>query len=330
MKYSWILVGLLVLVLMLAGCGAEGAGGEANTAGTGSASQAAEDADSQGSGEAAQNEDAGSGEAAQDGEAEAGEAGPGCGDTVSAEEARKLDADTVIIPEEDLDPYFTIEKIDDEVFKRIEGKSFPAGTDEGSENEQDGGATGNKTGVQIKRSDLRYLRVLHVGFDGQTRIGELIVNKKAAKDVRDVFRELYEAGYQIRKMVLVDQYYDVKMKTYEALDRGNQADCVSIEDDNTSAFNYRAASNNSEVLSNHGLGFAIDLNPYENPYVNADGTLDGPDGSAEYMDRSKATEENHMLKDGDIAVTAFRDHGFSWGGNWSGDKDYQHFDYEAE
>ena len=342
MKYSLILVGVLVLILMLAGCGAGGAGEEASTAETGSANQAAADADSQGSGGAAQDSEPGSGgaaqdsepgsgEAAQDGESEAGEAGPGCGDTVSAEEARKLDADTVIIPEEDLDPYFTIEKIDDEVFKRIEGKSFPAGTDEDSGSGQDGGAADARgAGAQISRGDLRYLRVLHVGFDGQTRIGELIVNEKAAKDVRDVFRELYEAGYQIRKMVLVDQYYDVKMKKYEALDRGNQADCVSIEDDNTSAFNYRAASNNSEVLSNHGLGFAIDLNPYENPYVNADGTLDGPDGSAEYMDRSMATEENHMLKDGDIAVTAFRNHGFSWGGNWSGDKDYQHFDYEAE
>lgn len=331
MKYSLILVGVLVLILMLAGCGAGGAGEEASTAGTGSASQAAADADSQGSGGAAQDSEPGSGEAAQDGEAEAGEAGPGCGDTVSAEEARKLDADTVIIPEEDLDPYFTIEKIDDEVFERIEGKSFPAGADESSGSGQDGGAADARgAGAQIRRSDLRYLRVLHVGFDGQTRIGELIVNKKAAKDVRAVFRELYEAGYQIRKMVLVDQYYDVKMKKYEALDRGNQADCVSIEDDNTSAFNYRAASNNSEVLSNHGRGFAIDLNPYENPYVNADGTLDGPDGSAEYLDRSKATEENHMLRDGDIAVTAFRNHGFSWGGNWSGDKDYQHFDYEAE
>ncbi|MBQ6622885.1 MAG: M15 family metallopeptidase, partial [Mogibacterium sp.] len=172
-------------------------------------------------------------------------------------------------------------------------------------------------------------RVLHVGFDGQTRIGELIVNRKAAKDVLAVFRELYEEGYRIRKMVLVDAYYDIEMEQYAALDRGNQADCVSIEDDNTSAFNYRVASNNSNVISNHGLGFAIDLNPYENPYVNADGSLDGPDGSAEYLDRSKAAEENHMLKDGDTAVSAFKRHGFSWGGDWQGDKDYQHFDYEG-
>jgi hypothetical protein len=228
---------------------------------------------------------------------------------VTPQEARQLDADTVILPEEDTDPYFTIEEINDEIIGTINGKSF------------------NETGA-VSLEDLRYLRVLHVDFDGQTRIGELIVNKRAADDTIEVFRELYARGYQIRKMVLVDHYYDIEMEQYASLDRGNQADCVSIEYDNTSAFNYRVASTGSGKLSNHAYGYAIDFNPYENPYVNADGTLDGPDGSAEYMDRSIASPENHMLSDGDVAVTIFKNHGFSWGGNWSGDKDYQHFDYE--
>ena len=287
----WIMAALLVAAMLLTACGAGGSEGS----GTGAAGSAASEVSAEGAG----------------GESAGSAAAPSCGDTVSAAQAMEMDADTVIIPEEDLDPYFAIREIDDTVYQRIVGKSFS----------EDG---------EISRDDLRYLRVLHVGFDGQTRIGEMIVNKAAAEDVLAVFRELYEKRYQIRKMVLVDQYYDIHMEKYEALDRGNQADCVSIEDDNTSAFNYRVASNNSEVLSNHGRGFAIDLNPYENPYVNADGSLDGPDGSAEYMDRSKATEENHMLKDGDTAVSAFKAHGFSWGGDWEGDKDYQHFDYEQQ
>ena len=294
---------LLAAAMLLTACGTGGSAGS----GTGAAGSAASEA----SAEAAEAGSAAS-EVSAEGEGSAASAeAPSCGDTVSAAQAMEMDADTVIIPEENLDPYFAIREIDDTVYQRIVGKSFS----------EDG---------EISRDDLRYLRVLHVGFDGQTRIGELIVNRAAAEDVLAVFRELYEKRYQIRKMVLVDQYYDIHMEKYEALDRGNQADCVSIEDDNTSAFNYRVASNNSEVLSNHGRGFAIDLNPYENPYVNADGSLDGPDGSAEYMDRSKATEENHMLKDGDTAVSAFKAHGFSWGGDWEGDKDYQHFDYEQQ
>lgn len=299
----WIMAALLAAAMLLTACGTGGSAGS----GTGAAGSAASEA----SAEAAEAGSAAS-EVSAEGEGSAASAeAPSCGDTVSAAQAMEMDADTVIIPEEDLDPYFAIREIDDTVYQRIVGKSFS----------EDG---------EISRDDLRYLRVLHVGFDGQTRIGELIVNRAAAEDVLAVFRELYEKRYQIRKMVLVDRYYDIHMEKYEALDRGNQADCVSIEDDNTSAFNYRVASNNSEVLSNHGRGFAIDLNPYENPYVNADGSLDGPDGSAEYMDRSKATEENHMLKDGDTAVSAFKAHGFSWGGDWEGDKDYQHFDYEQQ
>ena len=154
-----------------------------------------------------------------------------------------------------------------------------------------------------------------------------MVNQDAAEDTLAVFRDLYDAAYPVCKMVLVDNYYDVDFPGYEHLDRGNRADCVSIEDNNTSAFNYRQISTMTGDLSNHAFGRAIDFNPYENPYVNADGTLDGPEGSAEYLDRSKATVDNHMLHEGDPAVSAFKAHGFTWGGDWSGDKDYQHFDH---
>jgi hypothetical protein len=32
-----------------------------------------------------------------------------------------------------------------------------------------------------------------------------------------------------------------------------------------------------------------------------------------------------VLHAGDAVVIAFADHGFSWGGNWHGPIDYQHF-----
>ena len=143
-----------------------------------------------------------------------------------------------------------------------------------------------------------------------------------------MFRELYDAGYQIRRMVLVDTYYDAGWPEFAHMERGNQADSVSIAYDNTSAFNYRVASNNSNMLSNHAMGRAIDLNPLENPYVYTDGSVDGPDECLAYADRSQAAAWNHMITSDDLAVSVFQSHGFSWGGYWEGDKDYQHFDYE--
>lgn len=230
---------------------------------------------------------------------------------ISPEEALLLPAETLIEPEDDTDAYFVIQTVEegDAVYNRIYGNSFPT----------DGGIT---------TDEIRYLRVLHYDYNGQIRTGEIIVNAVAAEDTLAVFRELFDAAYQIRQMVLVDTYYDAGWPEFAHLERGNQADSVSIAHDNTSAFNYRVASNDFSKLSNHAMGRAIDLNPLENPYVYVDGSVDGPSECLNYVDRSKATADNHMIQEGDFVVTTFKNHGFSWGGDWEGDKDYQHFDYE--
>lgn len=46
----------------------------------------------------------------------------------------------------------------------------------------------------ISLEELRYLRVLHMGFDGQTHIGELLVNQSIAEDVLEIMAKLYENG----------------------------------------------------------------------------------------------------------------------------------------
>jgi len=76
---------------------------------------------------------------------------------------------------------FYAAEIDDVIFARIKGKSF-------------------KDDCTVPREDLRYLHVLHVGFDGETHEGELICNKAIAGDLLDIFQKLYEAKYQIEKI----------------------------------------------------------------------------------------------------------------------------------
>ena len=143
-----------------------------------------------------------------------------------------------------------------EIFERINGCSY-------QENDN------------IPLEELRYVQVLYYGFDGETHMGELIVNREIAEDVLEIFQELYEAQYPIERMELVDNY--------------GGDDEASMAANNTSAFNYRTISGTSR-LSNHSYGKAIDLNPFYNPYVytSKDGQLHcEPAEAVEYEDRSK-------------------------------------------
>jgi hypothetical protein len=72
--------------------------------------------------------------------------------------------------------------------------------------------------------------------------------------------------------------------------------------------------------SNHAYGYAVDLNPRENPYVGCGASYDP--GARAYIDRSP-------LRKGMVTpavVRAFASVGWGWGGAWTGDtKDYMHF-----
>jgi D-alanyl-D-alanine carboxypeptidase-like protein len=164
-----------------------------------------------------------------------------------------------------------------------------------------------RPGCPVPLRDLRLLTVRHRGFDGKLRTGHLIVHEDYAKDVVRVFRKLFDAGFPVRRMRLIDAYAG--------------SDFRSIEADNTSAFNCRPATG-SGSWSEHAYGRAIDLNPIENPYVEAGRIYH--DASARYADRSRRLKG--MVHAGDVVVNAFASIGWGWGGSWSGSvRDYQHF-----
>ncbi len=162
----------------------------------------------------------------------------------------------------------------------------------------------------IPYEELRYVSVLHWGFDGQSHRGELIVNKAIAEDVTLIFAELYEAKYPIERMVLVDEY--------------DADDNTSMAANNSSAFNYRVIEGTKRI-SLHSYGMAIDINPLYNPYVHE---VDGervvtPVEGAMYEDRS--LECPYYIHSEDVCYQAFIKRGFTWGGDWMNTKDYQHF-----
>ncbi len=192
---------------------------------------------------------------------------------------------------------FYYEPVSDALLEYMTGNSYP----ELSEGEY----------VEITPDDLRYVHVLHCGFDGEVAEGELVCNAAIAQDLVEIFYELYENGYQIEQIHLVDEY-------------GGDDD-ASMAADNTSCFNYRNVANSSS-LSKHALGLAVDINPLYNPYItyNSDGSrnVSPPEGWA-YADRS--ADFAHKITSGDLCWQLFTEHGFSWGGSWNSSKDYQHF-----
>jgi hypothetical protein len=211
-----------------------------------------------------------------------------------------LPATTIIktkgLKKAEMNSYFYQTKISDELYKRIYKKSY-------------------KADCTIPCDELRYIKVLHYGFDHKTHVGELIVNAAISDTVLSIFKELYDAKYPIEKMKLIDDY--------------DADDEKSMSDNNTSCFNYRVIDGTTR-LSKHSLGTAIDINPLYNPYVRP-GMGDRsvlPINGADYADRSLNCP--YYIDKQDYCYKTFLKYGFIWGGSWTSTKDYQHFEISID
>lgn len=234
-------------------------------------------------------------------------------DTVEPDDSNTISPDRIVYQEG-----FYYEPLSDEIRTRITGISYPVSESEASSLDiLNPNTLKDDQSPAISYDDLCYLSVLHYDFNGNVQTGELICNKRIAEDLVEIFYELYLNEYQIEKIRLVDEYLG--------------DDEASMEDNNTSCFNYRTVPN-SNSMSKHALGCAIDINPFYNPYIvtnRAEGTTTvSPAGSDTYVDRSASFE--HKIDTDDLCYRLFKEHGFEWGGSWKNSKDYQHFQKVVE
>lgn len=193
---------------------------------------------------------------------------------------------------------FYCEPVSDSLRRYITGISYPI-VEEGDSQ------------PEITLEELRYVHILHYDFEGNAVEGELICNEYIAQDLLEIFQELYRNEYQIEKVLLIEEY--------------DGDDTASMEDNNTSCFNYRPVEGTGH-LSKHAYGLAIDINPLYNPYITyaADGTEKvSPAGGLPFSDRSVSFP--YKIDEDDLCYKLFTQHGFTWGGNWNNVKDYQHF-----
>lgn len=206
----------------------------------------------------------------------------------------KLNGDSELSSRNTYEDGFYFEPLSDDLQHYITGVSFP------SDDES-----------VISYDDLKYLHIIYYNFEGNPAEGELICNQAIAQDLVEIFYSLYQNEYQLENVQLIDVY--------------DGDDIASMEANNTTCFNYRIVAG-STSLSKHAYGLAIDINPLYNPYVSyeEDGTQDvSPVSAAVYADRS--AKFPYKIDENDLCYKLFKEHGFTWGGDWNSCKDYQHF-----
>jgi hypothetical protein len=169
-----------------------------------------------------------------------------------------------------------------------------------------------RCGCPVSLEELAYTKVSFWGFDGKVHEGELVVHRKLTPEVLQIFIELFESHFPIERMKLIDDY--------------DHDDNKSMEADNTSAFNCRSRTGNPGVYSLHSYGIAIDINPLFNPFIDKKKGLLAPKSAAQYVDRSNKVRG--MIVKGDACYNAFVKRGWTWGGDWVDQIDYQHFEKE--
>jgi hypothetical protein len=151
-------------------------------------------------------------------------------------------------------------------------------------------------------------------FDGDVAEGVIVVDRDLARDVRELFERIFADGFPIATATPVA---DLQFEWDD--DRSMRAN-------NTSGFNYRpmtgahaaAATDSSKRLSAHALGRAIDINPLLNPYIKGD--VVRPEGAVYDPARPGTITADSLI------VNFLKDRGWTWGGDWSSLKDYQHFE----
>ncbi len=153
--------------------------------------------------------------------------------------------------------------------------------------------------------ELAHLSVDHVTFDGGHTRGELVVAAALAGRTIELFRRLWQLGFPLRQLQLVD--------VFEA------SDDASMDADNSSAFNFRVIAG-TQLLSHHALGLAIDLNPIENPWRKPDRIV--PDAGKAFADRSDI-RPGMIVRPGPV-VAVFDELGWEWGGDWMHASDDHH------
>ncbi|MDJ0925668.1 MAG: M15 family metallopeptidase [Acidimicrobiia bacterium] len=162
-----------------------------------------------------------------------------------------------------------------------------------------------REGCPLHFDQLSLLTLTYWDFDGSVATGPMVINSAVVPDVVAAFEGLFDIGFPIERIELVDAY--------------DGDDKAAMRANVTSGFNCRYVDG-TESWSNHAFGLAVDINPLLNPWAREGNVL--PLEGEPYTAREPALPG--MINLGDEAVAIFEEVGWSWGGVWQS-ADYMHF-----
>jgi len=159
------------------------------------------------------------------------------------------------------------------------------------------------------RKRQKVVKLKYYSADGRVHQGRLVIDRDLVKDIKKVFALALKERFPIYSVIPIsDQRFRKD---------GRWDDELSMEANNTSVFNYREITGGGR-LSNHAYGRAIDINPFQNPYIKQGVIL--PHGAKYDPSIAGTFTSDHSI------VRAFLELGWVWGGNWTSPKGYQHFE----
>lgn len=156
------------------------------------------------------------------------------------------------------------------------------------------------------RERLIVVAVDYYTVQDEMRRGYIVVDSSLRADIDTVFAYARQIRYPIEMVVPIR--FDLP---------GNGSSMSNLN--NSYAFHYRNKVGIRGSLSVHSYGRAIDINPYNNPYVSASGKVI-PQGAVIDPADPRTLSASHPL------VLKFEELGWTWGGSWTEPKDYMHFE----
>ncbi len=164
-------------------------------------------------------------------------------------------------------------------------------------------------GTSAPGSIIESLTIVNVEYystDSALHRGQLVINRLLRDDIIEVFEFIKE------NKIIIDMVIPIRFDL-----PNNGTSMANLN--NSYSFHYRDKVNKSNSFSMHAFGMAIDINPFDNPYISSTNRV-LPQGAVYNTNSPKSLTQSSAL------VQKFLSLGWTWGGNWSSSKDYMHFE----